>query len=100
MANTSISGGNQHMGKHGLCYFDDISMEKLAPRPKKLTPFQAGPFTPGNEGFLTHWLVCGPYPNPQLEVEDGFVFHGHRNDLLAHGAAIVVDDLEETVATS
>ena len=83
---------NYYMGDKGVCYFDDLSIRKLSKKTKKQTPkhtFRPGPFKPNADGFITDWLACGPFPNVEIETEEGIGFHGHRTDLLeAYGGEV------------
>ena len=52
-------------------------------------PFRPGPFKPDADGFITDWLACGPFPNVQIETDQGLGFHGHRTDMLeAYGGEV------------
>jgi len=71
---------NYYMGDDAVCYFDDVSVRRLPDGERPA--LQPGPFEVGNDGFIGHWLICGPFPNLLVEKDSGSEFLGHRNDLL------------------
>ena len=76
---------NYYMDEAGECLFDDISVQVVDEK-QEATPFQPGPFEVGDDGFVGHWLICGPFPNLLVEEGESSAFLGHRQDLLKdHG---------------
>jgi len=75
---------NNNMGGQGVCYYDDLSIRALPKKDEETRAhtFLPGPFKPDADGFITHWLACGPFPNTEIETEQGVGYQGHRNDLL------------------
>ena len=76
-----------------------VGCEGLAVRPAGTAAKRLGPYELDEQGFITHWLVVGPFPNPG-ERPDNEGFHidylkeygGEADHLPASGMEITRDD--------